>query len=155
VIIRRLRPEDAPAVQALEEAGMQHPWTAGQVAGELESAAGLGFGAEDRGQLRAFAFFRCYPPECELLRIVVHPDARRQGLAERLLSLALTECAALGALVCFLEVRASNGAALALYERQGFRIDGRRRRYYDSPEEDALLLHKHVSNTGENNDKSA
>ena len=55
MIVRRLRPEDAPAVQALEEAGMQHPWTAGQVAGELESAAGLGFGAEDRFGLLDYA----------------------------------------------------------------------------------------------------
>ena len=39
-----------------------------------------------------------------------------------------------------LEVRASNGPAIALYEKHGFRAVGRRKNYYDAPREDAILM---------------
>ena len=142
MILRRLRPDDAGAVLSLEQVGMAAPWTARQVAEELVFPASLGFGVEEEGALCAIALIRSFPPECELLRIVTHPGARRQGLGARLLAYALAECAALGCETCFLEVRAGNAPALSLYVALGFQQDGRRKNYYDHPAEDALLLRK-------------
>ena len=47
-----------------------------------------------------------------------------------------------GAEVAFLEVRASNAGAIALYEQAGFAADGRRPRFYQNPTEDAVLMHR-------------
>ncbi len=140
--LRRLRPEDAAAVLRLEELGMTAPWSAAQVTAELAHTLSEGFGAERDGCLHGFALFRNWADECELLRIVVHPWERRQGIAAGLLHFALAECAALGCEVCFLEVRASNTPALALYAGLGFEQDGLRKNYYDNPVEDALTFHK-------------
>ena len=48
----------------------------------------------------------------------------------------------MGATAGYLEVRASNEAANALYQRYGFRQIGRRRNYYDHPREDAIIMGK-------------
>jgi ribosomal-protein-alanine N-acetyltransferase len=47
-----------------------------------------------------------------------------------------------GARRAFLEVRPSNAGALALYRSLGFRTLSLRRRYYQHPTEDALVLEK-------------
>ena len=145
MILRRLHAGDASSVQAVEEATMSVPWTAAQIEGELCFLASLGFAAEIDGQLVAFALFRTCPPECELLRVGVYPHQRRKGLASSLLTFGSKHCIQLGCQVCFLEVRASNMAALQFYAALGFHLDGRRKRYYTNPEEDALLLHRDLN----------
>lgn len=153
---RRLGPEDAGAVAALEAAGMTGPWSAAQVAAELAHPACRGFGAEREGRLQGFALLRLFAPECELMRIVVDPAARRRGLAAGLLRSAFAELAAAGCETCFLEVRAGNAPALALYAALGFARDGLRKNYYENPVEDALLLHKNLLQTqGDHHEQSA
>ena len=144
MILRRLHAGDAPSVLALETLAMEAAWHANQVAEELRAPAGLAWGAEIEDRLWAFVFFRYIPPECELLRLVVHPKQRRRGVATALVQLALAHCAQLGCRICFLELRASNAAALQLYTGLGFQADGRRRCYYSNPEEDALLMHRNI-----------
>lgn len=156
MILRRLHPGDASSVLAIEEAGIVAPWSAAQIESEFQFPTSLGFAAEIEEQLVAFALFRTCAPECELLRLVVHPHKRRQKIASSLLGFACRHCAELGFQVCFLEVRASNIAALRLYTSLDFHQDGRRKRYYTNPEEDALLLHRDLhQNKGEAYEKSA
>ncbi len=76
--------------------------------------------------------------EFELLNMAIDPAQRRQGRARHLLEYVLT----LHPGMCFLEVRASNGAAQKLYESIGFHACGRRRNYYRSPVEDAIEMSK-------------
>lgn len=76
----------------------------------------------------------------QLDSIAVHPQARRQGLATALLEALLNWAAQNRAHRFSLEVRAGNAPALALYQRLGLEIEGRRPRYYRDPPEDALLL---------------
>lgn len=76
----------------------------------------------------------------ELDSMAVHPAARRRGFGSDLLRAVAAWAAAHGARHLSLDVRASNTAAIALYQRLGLRPEGRRPRYYADPEEDALLL---------------
>lgn len=80
--------------------------------------------------------------EAEILRIGVPPVHRRRGHAGRLLDAFLDWAGGDGIARMFLEVRAGNAAALALYRRAGFRQAGRRPAYYHDPPEDALLLER-------------
>jgi ribosomal-protein-alanine N-acetyltransferase len=76
----------------------------------------------------------------QLDSMAVHPSHRRRGLGAALLREVLSWAAQYGAHHFSLEVRASNTAAIALYQGFGFRPEGRRPGYYTHPEEDALLL---------------
>jgi ribosomal-protein-alanine N-acetyltransferase len=78
-------------------------------------------------------------PEWELENIVVAHSARRNGLGKRLLDALLTRAKETNSDSIFLEVRESNAAARALYERVGFEPTGRRKSYYATPQEDAIL----------------
>jgi [ribosomal protein S18]-alanine N-acetyltransferase len=80
--------------------------------------------------------------EQSLLTIATAPDARRRGFAAALLEHMLTEGTARGSRSCFLEVRASNEAAIALYRRLGFEPHDVRRRYYADGEDAAVMLRR-------------
>ena len=70
----------------------------------------------------------------------VHPDWRRRGIGRQLLSALLVQADELGAAEVTLEVRVSNLAAQNLYRGQGFRVTGRRPRYYTDDGEDAFVM---------------
>lgn len=88
----------------------------------------------------AFARWGAVPAagEAELLRIAVAPPARRRGLARDLLRAAEADLRARGVRALRLEVRVSNAAARALYEAEGWRMEGLRPRYYGDGEDAAL-----------------
>jgi ribosomal-protein-alanine N-acetyltransferase len=79
-------------------------------------------------------------PAAEVEGLVVERAYRRQGMGAALLEACVAWAASQGASALRLEVRASNLAALALYQRHGFLLQGSRRAYYSDPTEDALLL---------------
>lgn len=87
----------------------------------------------------AYAAFRTVLDEAELLRVAVRPEARRCGLARRLLERGFEVLVERGVAVCHLEVRDDNVAALRLYEALGFERVGRRPSYYTGGCDAALL----------------
>jgi [ribosomal protein S18]-alanine N-acetyltransferase len=78
--------------------------------------------------------------EAELETIVVAAEWRRRGIGAALMRGLLDSARVQGARRLYLEVRASNSAAIGLYRRLGMEETGRRRGYYRDPEEDALLM---------------
>jgi [ribosomal protein S18]-alanine N-acetyltransferase len=91
--------------------------------------------------LAGFAVASCLLLEpAEIEGLVVDERYRRQGIGSALIRSCKEWAANAGALNIRLEVRASNAAALALYQRHGFSAVGHRRAYYSAPIEDAVLL---------------
>lgn len=78
--------------------------------------------------------------EAHVTLLGIRPDWRGRGLGQLLLVALLQLARQRQMKRATLEVRASNRAALSLYEKLGFRVAGRRRNYYQSPSEDALIL---------------
>ena len=78
-------------------------------------------------------------PEWELENIVVDPSARRRGVGKQLMDALLSAAHQTNCEAVFLEVRESNAAARTLYEKAGFEQTGRRKSYYNNPEEDAIM----------------
>jgi [ribosomal protein S18]-alanine N-acetyltransferase len=94
---------------------------------------------EDHGEVMGFAVARMLPGEWEVENIAVAGAARRRGLATRLMSELMERARAADAKQVFLEVRESNHAARALYEKWAFEAAGRRKSYYQNPIEDAMI----------------
>jgi ribosomal-protein-alanine acetyltransferase len=89
--------------------------------------------------VQGFVIARAVGEEWEIENIAIAGPARRRGLGTRLLGELLNLARAKGAESVFLEVRESNRAARALYEKWSFLESGHRKQYYKDPEEDAIL----------------
>jgi ribosomal-protein-alanine N-acetyltransferase len=142
----RLRPAtaaDARAIADLERRVFSDPWSAESIRETIGMPWMFTQIAEDRaGALAGYVFCREVAGESELLNLAVDPALRRGGVGRILLDAALQWLTLRGAHETFLEVRESNAAAIALYERVGFRAVGRRPDYYQRPVEDAILYRR-------------
>ena len=99
--------------------------------------------AEVEGDIAGFLCARLAAEDWELENIAVAGTYRRQGVARELLEGLLSRIHSGSAI--FLEVRESNHAARRFYEKRGFIEAGRRRRYYQQPEEDAVVYELRVA----------
>jgi len=80
--------------------------------------------------------------EAEILNVAVKPTFQRQGIADRLLYELIKEGTQKGVGRFFLEVRVSNAAAISLYEKHGFKIQGIRKDFYKEIHEDAYVMNR-------------
>ena len=133
---------DIDAVVALESESFTNPWPRETLVWELENSdvTRAYVLRDDDGTAVAFCLCWVIFDELHINTLAVAPAIRRQGMATTLLRHVIADAAASGATRATLEVRASNAAALALYDRLGFRVAATRPRYYVKPEEDALIL---------------
>ena len=92
--------------------------------------------------LAGYAVLRIIAPEAEVENICVAPACRRSGVGEALMEEMLRLAAERDAERIFLEVRAHNEPAKALYRKRGFVESYRRRNYYQGPTEDAIIMMK-------------
>lgn len=144
--IDRLRPgasdADIDAVVGLESESFTNPWPRETLVWELENSdvTRAYVLRDDAGAIAAFCICWVIFDELHINTLAVAPVARRRGIATTLLRHVMADAAASGATRATLEVRASNAAALGLYERLGFHVAAARPGYYVRPEEDALIL---------------
>jgi ribosomal-protein-alanine N-acetyltransferase len=136
-----MRREDVETVVAIERASFASPWSESTFLALLERE-GLELWVLDRvdAGVVAYAVVWCILDQGELANIAVAAEHRGQGYGSRMLSKVLDVARGRGVKSMYLEVRASNAGAAALYRRFGFEEVGVRPRYYESPVEDALLM---------------
>jgi len=129
------------AILALDAVCFHRPWTRADYERELQDSGRcfLYVVRVDGAIVGYCSFWRVFD-EIHLNNFAIHPSRRSQGLGRALLAHVLGEATAFGAPCATLEVRASNAAALALYEGGGFTRAGLRQAYYTHPVEDALIL---------------
>ncbi len=138
--IRALRPADLPVVDDLEHRLFGDPWPQRFFLDALAAPEALCLVAERQGQIAGYLVASFEPPFAELQNLATSPEHQRCGIARALLLELISTARVRGIRELGLEVRVSNAAAQALYRAHGFRLTGLRRGYYQSPEEDALLM---------------
>ncbi|KAB0668699.1 ribosomal-protein-alanine N-acetyltransferase [Oryzomonas sagensis] len=144
VDIRPMTKADLESVLAIEQASFSHPWRHEHFLHELASPYSFPFVAVIEGAVGGYVCLMSLFEEAEILDIVVAPHLRGRGIARALLEHAVAIAQGKQAGIMRLEVRASNRAAIALYERSGFSRTGVRTKYYEGVE-DALLMEKSLS----------
>jgi [ribosomal protein S18]-alanine N-acetyltransferase len=140
VLLRDMTGDDVPAVVAIERASYTMPWSEATFRGLLRRRDADMVTADAGGAVIGYAAFWCVLDQGELGNVAVSADWRGHGLGARLVEEIIRRAARRGVFEVFLEVRPSNTVARKLYERLGFRPVGRRRRYYQAPIEDAIVL---------------
>lgn len=144
--IKAMCQEDIPEVLRLErEAFGQMAWHADDFESAISSKCDFPLviqaGADSIG-LAGYAVLRIIAPEAEIENICVAPACRRIGVGETLMAEMLRLAAERDAERIFLEVRAHNEPAKALYLKSGFVESYRRKNYYQGPTEDAIIMMK-------------
>jgi ribosomal-protein-alanine N-acetyltransferase len=151
VDIRALAYPDLPEVLAIERRVFPTPWSLAMFVLELSKQTGICLAATERtcpdgrggfsGPERLVGYLICsrYDTVWHVMNIAIDLDRQRMGLASRLLAELYARVDDDRARFT-LEVRRSNEVAIHLYEREGFRAAGTRRRYYQDNGEDALVM---------------
>jgi [ribosomal protein S18]-alanine N-acetyltransferase len=137
--IRRLSYADLPQVIAIERRAFTTPWSLAMFVLELSKTSGICLAAL-RGQ-RIVGYLVCsrYDTVWHVMNVAVDNRLTRQGIASALLDALFAEADAPGEQFT-LEVRPSNVAGIALYERHGFTAAGKRPGYYHDNREDAVIM---------------
>ena len=141
-LIRPATPADIPAMMRLtDHSATAAHWSRDQYDQIFtqDVPQPLAMIVQDSEGLQGFLIAKGILDEWEIENIAIAGPARRRGLGTRLLGKFLDCARAKGARAVFLEVRESNHAARALYEKWSFDESGRRPGYYSGPVEDAIL----------------
>jgi ribosomal-protein-alanine N-acetyltransferase len=120
------------------------PWSLAMFVLELSKQSGIclaATAADVAGEQRLVGYLICsrYDTVWHIMNVAIDSGYQRQGIASALLA-ELYERVGDGQARFTLEVRRSNSVAIHLYEREGFRAAGMRRRYYQDNGEDALVM---------------
>jgi len=140
--IRCMDAGDVSRVAALEKLCFSDPWSENSVASELKNPLSLWLVAVEGEFVAGYVGSQTVMDETDMMNVAVHPDFRRRGIAEMLVTALVDALKQRGSRCLTLEVRASNEPARTLYEKLGFSQVGLRKNYYRNPREDALILRK-------------
>ena len=135
VNIRQWTEDDAPSAVIIERACFKEAWTLDVVKQCFRFPHFLGFVLEAEGEIVGYVCGSSLFEDSELMRIAVLPTQRGKGFGKLLLERFVEGALARGAERMFLEVRASNEAALSLYLKSGFQKNRLRKRYYPDGED--------------------
>ena len=136
-------------VAELERICFSVPWSRNMLAEELDNMLSAFLVAlDDSGAVVGYAGVQVVLDEGYITNIAVRPECRKQGIAGKLLQVFLDFAMANKLAFLTLEVRASNYDAIALYGSRGFRSVSRRKKYYEHPKEDAIIMTREFSDAG-------
>jgi [ribosomal protein S18]-alanine N-acetyltransferase len=143
LLVRHARREDLPRIVAMaQECETAAQWTFEKYAKFITTEITepkLFLVLETNDRVNGFAVGQAAAGEWEIENIVIDPRVQCSGLGSHLLREFLSIARQSGRAV-FLEVRESNHSARKLYQKLDFREIGRRKSYYQRPQEDAILL---------------
>ena len=141
ITLKKLEDKDISGVARIELSCFSEPWSENSLKMLTETNA-FGIVCYDGDVAASYGGMICVLDEGQITNIATLPEFRRRGLAEKTLCAMLKEANARGLSFVTLEVRESNEPAIALYQRNGFEIMGKRSNFYRKPTEAALIMEK-------------
>lgn len=143
ISILKMTKDDVHAVALLEKECFSSPWSETSLLESLENEASVFLCAKTDGKIVGYIGTSVVLDEAYVSDIAVAKNERRKGIGEKLLEECEKICREKGCSFLSLEVRKSNEAAKALYEKRGFCVLGERKNFYSDPRENALIMTKY------------
>lgn len=144
-MIRLMQHADVPTVANIEKIVQSHPWTVSQFQDSVDAYVSTVI--EHQGKVVGYCILQPVVDEANLLLMAIDPAMQGKGLGFVLLDHSL-QMLKNDPVQIFLEVRESNRAAIALYEKSGFHQIDIRKNYYPKPQggkENAIIMVKSCS----------
>jgi len=145
LMIREMVASDVPEVVRIEKESFSDPWPESLFYDDVRSGDSYPLVVQIDNEIIAFAILWVAVDEGHITNIAVSKKYQRKSVARTLLSYILRLAAGMKLAQIVLEVRASNEPAISLYESFGFEPLAIRKRYYQHPVEDALVMRKVVA----------
>ena len=136
--IRPMEIADLQQVCAIENDSFSEPWSRESFQNEIENERRIYLVAEEEGQILGYCGMWEIAGEGQITNVAVRRQSRGKGIAGSLFDTLIQSGMEKGLTSFTLEVRVSNHAAIALYEKFGFQSAGIRKDFYDHPKEDAM-----------------
>lgn len=140
VQIREMQLDDLEEVMEIENDSFSKPWTETGFFSFLIRNDTLFLVAEENDSICGYCGVVMAADEGDITNVAVAKQCRNQGIGGMLIVELIHRTEEVGVSRLFLEVRASNQPAIHLYQKMGFEQNGKRKNYYESPVEDALLM---------------
>lgn len=143
VQFRKMNFADVNQVMEIEKEVYEHPWNRMSFINELRHNKYASYYVliEDN-IIIAYGGIWNILDEAHITNVAVKKDFQRQGYGKKMLKYLEKKAYKKGAEAITLEVRASNKAAQALYEKNGYQSWGIRPKYYTDNNEDAVIMWK-------------
>ena len=138
--IDQMQPEDVREVAALEAKIFSMPWSEAGFRSALQSKDTLYLAVRKNGKLIAYCGLLQSFDEADITNVAVEEAYRGCGIASQMLARLMELGNLRGILRYTLEVRVSNASAIHVYEKLGFHSVGIRKKFYDNPKEDAMIM---------------
>ncbi len=136
-----MREEHIKAVARLERECFSEPWSEKSLLDEIDNPDAYFIVETENGEVVGYAGMHTPCGDCYVDNIAVFEKHRGKGYGERLTLSLIEKARELGDFIS-LEVRQSNAPAIGLYEKLGFSAVGKRKSFYTSPREDAVIYTK-------------
>ena len=137
---RAMREEDLDQVVRIEEQLFRSAWTREMFREDLDQEYACSLVLLDGEVVAAYMITYLVADEMHIANVAVAPEYQRRGIGYAFLLLLLRAGREMGFYLAHLEVRRSNSAAIALYDKLGFTQVGLRKGYYEVENEDAVLM---------------
>lgn len=147
LIIRKAEERDAEEIERLEQLCFSQPWSYDSIYHDIaENKLALYLVAETSGHIAGYAGVWKIGDEAHITNVAVDPEYRRISIGDMLIAALIEVTEENGIFSHTLEVRESNIAAIELYKKHGFKIEGKRKAYYEDNGEDALIMWRKSEN---------
>ncbi len=137
--LKKSRIAVAEDVFCIEKSCFAIPWSLRSVETQIFNGNAVFAAVYEGDSIAGYITGQIAADECELYRIAVLPQYRKQHIGDMLMKYFFDQCEKHNVKSIFLEVRSSNLPARRLYEKSGFRVLAVRKNYYSEPAEDAMI----------------
>ncbi len=139
--IKPAQKEDAKTIAELEKECFSRPWSENAITEAMGHGTKF-FVAEKNDEILGYLGISVVLDEGYITNIAVFPNARKQGVATKLLENLFAFAKENNLSFISLEVRESNAKAISLYKKFGFENQGLRKNFYENPKENAIIMTK-------------
>ena len=144
IIVTKMTLAHLPQIHEIECHSFSDPWHVDDILFEMQQDQSVCLVALQEDKVVGYVTMRHMVDEGHIGNLAVHENHRQNGIGGALIEGLVSAAVSQNMIGITLEVRVGNRAAMALYHKYGFKVEGYRRGFYSHPKEDAAIMWKMI-----------